>query len=161
MNHETAKNQRIFFKKFNRFMLFLWRIGLGGWVNAWPAVGGRIMLIEHAGRKSGLKRQTPVNYAEVDGEIYCTAGFGGETDWYRNCLAHPQVTLQLPDRRWAAQAEDVSDSPQRIELLRQVLIASGVVAPLMGLRPRSMSAGELAAVTSEYRLIRFHRAAAL
>lgn len=161
MSHETAKNQRMFFKKFNRFMLFLWQIGLGRWVNAWPAVGGRIMLIEHTGRKSGLKRRTPVNYAEVDGEIYCTAGFGGETDWYRNCLAHPQVMLQLPDQRWAAQAEEVSDSPQRVELLRQVLIASGVVAPLMGLRPRSMSAGDLAAATSEYRLIRFHRTAAL
>lgn len=158
---DSVKKQRLLFKKFNRFMLGMWRMGLGGWVNAWPAVGGRIMIIEHIGRRTGLPRQTPVNYAEVDGEIYCTAGFGGDSDWYRNCLAHPQVNLQLPNGRWAAEAEDASDCEQRTALLRQVLIASGVVAPLMGLHPRSMPDADLAAATPEYRLVRFHRLAAL
>ena len=38
---------RSFFKRFNRFMLLLWQLGLGPWVNFWPDVTGRIMVIVH------------------------------------------------------------------------------------------------------------------
>ena len=57
------------FKYLNKFMLLLWRLGLGNLLNAWPDVGGRIMVITHTGRKTGLKRQTPVNYTIIDGEV--------------------------------------------------------------------------------------------
>jgi deazaflavin-dependent oxidoreductase (nitroreductase family) len=154
---ETVKKQRLFFKRFNVFMIWMWRLGFRRWVNAWPDVGGRILVIAHTGRKSGLRRLTPVNYAEVDGELYCTAGFGAVSDWYRNILANPNVEVWLPDSRWQAVAEDVSDNPKRIPLLRQVLIGSGAVAPMMGLQPRTMSAEELAAATPEYRLVHLRR----
>lgn len=153
----TVTKQRLFFKRFNVFMIWMWRLGFRRWVNAWPDVGGRILVIAHTGRKSGLRRLTPVNYAEVDGEVYCTAGFGAVSDWYRNILANPKVEVWLPDSRWQAVAEDVSDSPQRIRLLRQVLIGSGAVAPMMGLQPRTAGDAELAAATPEYRLVHLRR----
>jgi deazaflavin-dependent oxidoreductase (nitroreductase family) len=153
----TLAQLRRLFKRFNQFMIPLWRLGLRRWVNIWPEVGGRILVIAHTGRKSGLRRLTPVNYAEVDGELYVSAGFGAVSDWYRNILAHPQVELWLPDSRWQAVAEDISDSPQRNSLLRQVLIGSGAVAPMMGLNPRTLSDADLAAVTSEYRVVRLRR----
>lgn len=77
-------------------MVLLWRLGLGKWINARPAVAGRIMVLNHTGRKSGLLRQTPLNYAIIDGEIYCTAGLGETTDWYRNILANPHVEVWTP-----------------------------------------------------------------
>jgi hypothetical protein len=38
----STRRLRIAFGYLNRFMIALWRLGLGGWVNAWPAVGGRV-----------------------------------------------------------------------------------------------------------------------
>ena len=79
---DAQEKMRQGFKCFNRVMLTLWRLGLGGWVNLWPSVVGRIMVVVHRGRKTGKRYQTPVNYAIVDGELYCVAGFGGISDWY-------------------------------------------------------------------------------
>lgn len=154
---DPVTQQRLFFKRFNRFMIWMWGHGFGGWVNAWPRPGGRVMLIWNRGRKTGLLRQTPVNYAIIDGDVYCTAGFGAVSDWYRNILAHPEVEIELPDRKFAAVAEDASEDARRIPLLRQVLINSGIVAPLMGIHPKTMSDAELEAITPEYRLVRFRR----
>lgn len=135
-------------------MLLLWRSGLGRWVNAWPAVGGRIMVIGQTGRNSGLRRWTPVNYAMVNGDVYCTAGFGAHSDWYRNLLANPQVELWLPGGRRHGWAEDISGCEQHVHLLRQVLIASGFAAYLAGINPRSISDEGLRKATADYRLVR-------
>ena len=145
------------FRLFNRFMLLLWRLGLGGWVNAWPDVGGRIMVLVHTGRKSGKRRLQPLNYAVVDDAVYCVAGFGRVSDWYRNAVAHPQVELWLPDGWWAAVAEDVSDAPGRLPLVRQVIIASGFAGRLAGLDARSMPDAEFDRLTRSYRLLRLRR----
>jgi deazaflavin-dependent oxidoreductase (nitroreductase family) len=148
------------FKYFNRFMLLMWRLGLGRWINAWPEVGGRIMVITHTGRKTGVRRRTPVNYTVANGDIYCTAGFGGISDWYRNIVADPQVEVWLPEGWWAGIAEEVLDDQLRLPLLRQVLIDSGFAARAAGLDPMAMSNSELEAATAKYRLIRIRRAAA-
>ncbi len=153
----TQDQLRQGFKQFNRFMLGLWRLGLGPWVNLWPEVGGRIMVIRHTGRKTGIVRYTPVNYTIADGDIYCTAGFGSISDWYRNILAHPEVEVWLPDGWWAGLAQDVSETSTRIPLLRQVLIASGFAARAAGIDPISMTNKQLEAATADYRLIRIQR----
>ncbi len=149
---------RLGFKQLNRrFMLPMWRLGLGWWLNAWPEVGGRIMVLVHTGRKSGLRRYTPLNYALVDGELYCTAGFGGKADWYKNVAADPAVEVWLPDGWWAGRAEDISETPGALPLLRAVLIGSGVVASLAGVNPRSLSDEDLAQATADYRLLHITR----
>lgn len=145
------------FKYLNIFMLLNWRLGLGQVLNIWPAVFGRIMVLIHTGRTSGLRRRTPLNYAIVDDELYCTAGFGAATHWYRNITAHPDVEVWLPEGWWAGRATDISHSPQRMRLLREVLIGSGFVAPLLGIYPRTMSDEELHRVTDSYRLVHIAR----
>jgi deazaflavin-dependent oxidoreductase (nitroreductase family) len=140
MSDATSKSEERllrFFRYLNRFMVALWRLGLGGGVNGWPSVGGRIMVLTHLGRRTGIRRRTPLNYAIVDGDVYCTAGFGGGSDWYRNILADPQVEIWLPDGWWAGSASDLSGSDARIDLLRKVLIASGFAAWLAGIRRSS------------------------
>ncbi len=159
MSLATAQKLRGGFRYFNRFMLFMWRLGLGPWINIWPKVLGRIGVITHIGRKSGLKRQTPVNYALVDGEVYCTAGFGRISDWYRNIQANPNVEVWLPDGRWQGVAEEVADPEVRLRLLRQVLIAGGFAAFAAGINPYRITDQELEAVTTEYRLLRIRRTA--
>lgn len=151
------ENRRHGFKQFNRFMMLMWRLGLGRWVNAWPEVGGRIMVINHTGRKTGIKRQTPVNYTTADREIYCTAGFGSKSDWYRNIMANPEVEIWLPDGWWAGVAEEVTDEQVRMPLLRQVLIDSGFAARAAGIDPVTVTNEELDTATADYRLIHIRR----
>jgi deazaflavin-dependent oxidoreductase (nitroreductase family) len=119
-------------------MLLLWRLGLGSWGNP-TEFGGAVMVIKHTGRKSGLPRLTPVNYAILDGEIYCTAGFGSRADWFRNIQVHPQVEVWLPDGRRLGVAQDVTVSAERLPVFRAVLVASGFAAPLFGVNPRVLS----------------------
>ncbi|MBN2550446.1 MAG: nitroreductase family deazaflavin-dependent oxidoreductase [Anaerolineales bacterium] len=145
------------FKKFNHFMLWMWRLGFRRWINIWPKVIGRIMVITHTGRKSGLRRQTPVNYSIIDGDIYCTAGFGHVSDWYRNILANPQVEVWLPDSWWAGLAEEADSSENRLTALRQVLKDSGFAAPMFGVNPHQLSEQEFEQATTDYRLIRIRR----
>ena len=148
------------FKYFNRFMLFMWRLGLGPVLNMGPTMLGRYMVITHIGRKSGIKRRTPVNYALVDDEVYCVAGFGSGSDWYRNIIANPQVEVWLPDGWWAGIAEEVTHPEARLPLLREVLIASGFAALAAGVDPGKMTDEALDAATKEYRLIHIRRVAA-
>ncbi|NNJ12783.1 nitroreductase family deazaflavin-dependent oxidoreductase [Chloroflexales bacterium ZM16-3] len=111
-------------------------------------------MLTHTGRKSGMARRTPLNYARVDATIYVTAGFGPISDWYRNILAEPQVEIWLPDGRRAARAEELPDShPQRLALLREVLKGSGFAALLAGVNPYTLSDVRLARATATYRLI--------
>lgn len=161
LDPRAEKLARRGFKYLNRFMLLMWRLGWGKMINAMPDSMGRIMVITHTGRKSGLKRRTPVNYAVVEGELYCTAGFGVVSDWYKNIQKTPQVEVWLPEGRWAGEAEDVSAAPNRLPLMRQVLIGSGFVAPAMGVQPRAMGDESLDKVTQPYRLIHIKRTSPL
>ena len=143
------------FHAFNRLMVFAWKRGWGKWMNASPESGGQTMVIKHRGRKSGKEYLTPVNYAVVDGEVYCTAGFGSVSDWYRNILVNPNVELWLPEEKRPACAEDISDSPQRLFLLRQVIIASGFAGPLFGVNPKKMNDEQFDRATKDYRIVHF------
>ncbi|MCL4248786.1 MAG: nitroreductase family deazaflavin-dependent oxidoreductase [Anaerolineae bacterium] len=157
LSPQTEAELREVFKRFNKFVLILWRLGIGPLMGVYPDVTGRFMVIVHTGRKTGKQRRTPVNYAEVDGEIYCTAGFGSGSHWYQNILADPNVEIWCGDDRWAAVAEDVSEHPERLRLMREVLKGSGMVAPLVGVDPRSLSDDELAQATAKYRLLHMRR----
>lgn len=157
MSPQTEETLRQLFKLGNRFMLLLWRLGLGNIGNG-PKTS-QVMMLVHTGRKSGLRRYTPVNYAVVDGVIYCIAAFGRRADWYGNLLANPQVEVWLRDGWWAGVAEEIDDThPDRTALIRQVLIASGFAASLFaGLQPKTINEEALAQATATYRLFRIRR----
>jgi len=141
-------------------MLLLFRLGLGNFGNG-TRWGGWIMVMSQRGRKTGLLRRTPLNYALLDGEVYCLAGFGAQADWYRNVLANPEVELWLIEGRWAGLAQDISDHPQRLELLRKVLIASGFASYAAGIDPHKLDDESLETLTQNYRLVRITRKEAL
>ena len=155
-----AQQMRQAFKNGNRYMLFMWRLGLAKFINISPGTIGKIMVLTHVGRKTGALRRTPVNYCIANNDIYCTAGFGASSDWYRNIKKNPQVEVWLPEGWWQGKAEDVNNHPDRVELIRQVLIASGFAARSIGIEPKSMTAEEIEDVTKDYKLIRIRRTAA-
>ncbi|HSG43150.1 MAG TPA: nitroreductase family deazaflavin-dependent oxidoreductase [Anaerolineales bacterium] len=143
------------FHAMNPFMVFMLRIGMGWMMEIAPSVSGRITVIKHKGRKSGKEYLTPVNYAIVDEDVYCTAGFGSISDWYKNMIVNPDVEILLLKGWRKARAEDVSGSPNRLFLLRQVLIGAGFAAPLFGINPRKVSDKQLDALSKDYRLVHF------
>jgi deazaflavin-dependent oxidoreductase (nitroreductase family) len=66
--------------------------------NAGPAMGRTFLAFTHLGRKTGLPHQTVAMVARYDkttGEAAIVAGWGPQTDWWRNLQAHPAVQVQL------------------------------------------------------------------
>jgi len=143
------------FKWLNKYMILHWRLGLGPMGNR-ADLTGCIMVLMHRGRKSGLLRRTPVNYAIVDGVVYCVAGFGPIADWYRNVMADPAVEVWLPNGWYAGTARDVTDLPdtEKAPIVRQTLINSGFAGRLAGINARKMSDQALLDATVTYRVVR-------
>lgn len=143
------------FRVLNRWMVALWRLGFGRWAEIYPQIGGRILVVEHRGRRSGTPYLTPLNFTRAQGAVECVAAFGPGADWYRNVMAMDDVIVWLPDGRWRGVAADVSDTPDRIDRIRSVLVDAGLAAPGFGMFPHSMSDDELSAASSDYRIVRF------
>ncbi len=123
--------------------------------------GGAVMVIWHSRRKTGLTRYTPVNNAVIDGNIYCTSGFGAKPDWYRNIRADPQVEAWLPAGRWSGVAQDAADLPERVQKFGQVLVARPFAGPLFGVNPKKLPDQDLERLLSDSRLLRIRRISAL
>ncbi len=71
-------------KNIQKIHRVLYAIGLG------RLIGGIILLLTTTGRKSGLKRVTPLQYEKIGGDYYVGAARGVKADWVRNILAFPQ-----------------------------------------------------------------------
>lgn len=142
------------FRSMNRGMVLMWRLGLGRWSDAWPSVGGRILVVEHRGRTSGNRYLTPLNFTPDGRSRFCLAAFGTRSDWYRNAMAAGRIVVWLPDGMWVAHTSDVTGEPGSLAVIRRVLIDSGFAARAFGLNPKTMTNDEVAATTADYRLVR-------
>ncbi|MCB8951507.1 MAG: nitroreductase family deazaflavin-dependent oxidoreductase [Ardenticatenales bacterium] len=109
MNTETGSTQRHPPRGFSR-LLYRLPIWFYRWHLGW-LLGGRFLLLNHVGRKSGRPRQAVVEVAGYDKatDIYLVAaGFGPKSDWYRNVVKTPDVTIQVGRRRLAVTAVPLS-----------------------------------------------------
>jgi hypothetical protein len=149
---------RRFFKYVSRFRLVFWRVGVGQWMGRGPRCSGATWSSPYRPEKR-LAPPDPVNYAIVDGEVYCVAGFGKTSDWYRNLLANPRVEVWLPEGWWEGVAQEVTDPQIRPALIRQVIIGSGFAGRAAGLDPYKMSDAELEQATADYCLLHIRRTA--
>ncbi len=143
------------FKWLNRWIVFVFRSGYGP-IFTWPFIWGKIMVVENIGRKSGLVRYAPVNYAHApagDG-VYCLSGFGPDSHWYRNILQTPQVAVWIGSQRIEGRAQPVANSEQHLDIYRQVLINSGFATPLFeGIQPKTASQETIRAMAQRSPLI--------
>ncbi len=101
------------------------RAGLGPLFST-PVLGS-LMVIRTTGRKSGLPRDVPLGYAILDGCVYCIAGFGAETQWFRNIQADPVVEVVLPTASFRGVAEEVTDPDEWARAFRQLMTNMGPI----------------------------------
>ena len=76
-------------------------------------LSGLVLLLTTTGRKSGLPRQTRLQYEKEDSVIYVAAARGQQADWFRNIVAHPHVEVQIEGQSLSGLAEPITD-PVRI-----------------------------------------------
>jgi deazaflavin-dependent oxidoreductase (nitroreductase family) len=144
---------RYVFRLINKFfMVPIFRLGIGPFFG--NPIWGYMMVLKTTGRKSGKTRYSPVNYAILNGNIYCMAGWGHIADWYRNMISNPQIEMVLPGRALAGLAEEVTISTERTTALRKVLKAGGFAGFLLGVNPYTASDEKLVEKTNGIPLIR-------
>jgi deazaflavin-dependent oxidoreductase (nitroreductase family) len=101
------------------------RAGLGPLFST--PVAGSLMMLRTTGRTTGRRREAPLGYAILDGAVYCCAGFGRRTAWYRNLLADPRVEVLLPTIALAGTAETVTDEAEWARAFSAYWRAVGIV----------------------------------
>ncbi|WP_051829905.1 MULTISPECIES: nitroreductase/quinone reductase family protein [Streptomyces] len=94
--------------EFNRKVIAGFRTGEG--VVGGDLAGMQLLLLTVVGARSGEPRTTPLVYLP-DGErlvVFASNG-GSDTDpvWYRNLVAHPEVTVEVGAERYPAVAAAV------------------------------------------------------
>lgn len=122
------------FRILNRwFMVPVHRAGLGAWLGS--PIGGWMLLLRARGRRTGIVRETPLSYLVAEGSVWVVAGFGPDTQWYRNVLADPSVEVVLPGRRLAATVTEVRELAVRARVLPALIRATGLPSFLGGMNP--------------------------
>ncbi|HET9494967.1 MAG TPA: nitroreductase family deazaflavin-dependent oxidoreductase [Chloroflexia bacterium] len=86
--------ERSAFKLLNRCMVPALRAGLAPFFGS--PFTGYFLLLRTTGRKTGLPRYSPLNYALRDGCVYVLAGFGEGTHWLANLRDDSRVRIRLP-----------------------------------------------------------------
>ena len=82
-------------KNIQKIYRLLYAIGLG------PLVGRIILLLTTTGRKSGLKRVTPLQYEMIGTDYYLGAARGVKADWVRNIQSNPQVEVRVGAKQFS------------------------------------------------------------
>ena len=124
----------------NRLIRFLYSIGLGF------LLGRMILLLTSTGRRTGLPRTTPLQYEEHDGKYFVGSARGTRSDWYKNVLRDPRVSVRVGTRTFEGRAECTTDTARITDLLELRLERHprlvGRILEAAGL-PRSPSREEL------------------
>jgi deazaflavin-dependent oxidoreductase (nitroreductase family) len=93
-----------------------------------PFEGANLLLLHTKGAKSRLERVNPTMYFIDDDRYVVIASKGGadtNPDWYRNLLAHPDVSVEVGTEQFPAIAA-VTSEPERTKLYEKMeSISSG------------------------------------
>ena len=128
-------------KNVQKIHRFLYSIGLG------PLIGRIILLLTTTGRRSGLKRVTPLQYEMIGDDYYVGAARGTKADWVRNIQSCPQVEVRVGAKQFQGVAEVVTDPSKfadflEVRLQRHPLMVGLIMEKAHGL-PRHPSREQL------------------
>jgi len=103
-------------KNIQKIHRVLYAVGLG------PLIGKIILLLTTTGRKSGMKRVTPLQYEKIGDDYYLGAARGLKADWVRNIQSNPHVDIRVGAKHFDGQAEVITD-PARFADFLEVRLA--------------------------------------
>jgi deazaflavin-dependent oxidoreductase (nitroreductase family) len=87
-----------------------------------PFDGAPMILITHKGAKSGVERTSPLVYTRDGDRVVIIASMGGAPThpaWFHNIKANPRVQVEIGDESYLADAEILTDGPERQRLFDQ------------------------------------------
>tara|TARA_R110002073_G_scaffold16703_8_gene63759 strand:+ start:1541 stop:2026 length:486 start_codon:yes stop_codon:yes gene_type:complete len=91
--------------KLARAPIYLYRIGLGG------LMGDRFLRLRHRGRRTGNSIETVlevIRHDESTTQFFVASGYGTKSQWYRNIIAEPHVSIMVKNTEHNAVARVVS-----------------------------------------------------
>jgi len=112
---------RILFKS----PLILWRMGLGKILSHKALSGNKMLVLSSWGRKSHKPRHTMLSYVLAGEREYVSSGWGARTDWYKNILANPHVTVQVGGSVYSARARRVQDIGETTKIAQEMFATGG------------------------------------
>ena len=97
---------------FGRVHTWLFKLFRGRWVDR-VGLGRKVLLLTTTGRKSGLRRTTPLVYMEHGDELIVYPSNGGKESppaWWLNLQSEPAATIQVGSQTEAVRGRPASDS---------------------------------------------------
>jgi deazaflavin-dependent oxidoreductase (nitroreductase family) len=94
----------------------IYRVSGGRIGHTIPGVGGRMLLLDHVGAKSGAKRTSPLLYFRDGEDVVIVASKGGfpkHPAWYHNLMANPDTTVQVGSERRAVHARTANPEERK------------------------------------------------
>jgi deazaflavin-dependent oxidoreductase (nitroreductase family) len=105
--------------------LIWWRMGLGPLLSHEALAGNKMLVLTTWGRKSQSPRHTMLSFVVAGERIYVCSGWGAKSDWYKNILANPEVTLQVGRRVYSARARRVREIDEFQQIAQEMFATGG------------------------------------
>ncbi|HLG68324.1 MAG TPA: nitroreductase/quinone reductase family protein [Acidimicrobiales bacterium] len=108
-----------------------------------------LLLLTTIGNRSGKPHTTPVCVQEDGDRLVIAGSMGGlptNPQWYRNILAHPEVTVEHRGRMFRARATTVPNGPERDVLFARM---NEVIPGLYGYQDRAAPYRQIPVVVLE------------
>jgi deazaflavin-dependent oxidoreductase (nitroreductase family) len=108
-------------KAYNRQLIEEFRANRGK--SDGPMAGRALLLLNTTGARSGQQRTTPMMYIPDDDHLIVLASNAGapkHPDWYRNLVAHPEVTVEVGNETFNATAV-VTEGSERERIWTKVV----------------------------------------
>jgi deazaflavin-dependent oxidoreductase (nitroreductase family) len=125
----------------NRLMVWLYRHGLG------RVIGKMILLLTTTGRKTGLKRITPLQYEKIGDAYFLGSAKGSRADWVKNLMNDQSVQIQVGSRRFLGSGQLIDDPEKIADFLEYRLkrhpVMIGLILKTEGISPKPGRGGLL------------------
>jgi deazaflavin-dependent oxidoreductase (nitroreductase family) len=138
-----------------RIPVYFYKIGLG-WM-----FGKRFVLFHHIGRKSGKNYQTVVEVVEIEketGNVVIVAGYGHQTQWYKNLKQMETTSIQLGYRKFQVNNEMISPGAGADIMARYYLRygkITGILFSILGYEWDGTEQGARQIARNSLRFVRF------
>ncbi|HLJ03138.1 MAG TPA: nitroreductase family deazaflavin-dependent oxidoreductase [Solirubrobacteraceae bacterium] len=90
-----------------------------------PGIAAPVLLLDHVGARSGVKRTSALLYVEDGDDVVIVASKGGyerHPAWYHNLRANPETTVQIGSERRPVRAR-VASAEERPRLWEKAVAA--------------------------------------